>query len=148
MSSRNELPPITSPMSFHESMLMAKALMVPPYRPISSTTSFTLGSSGSRSSTGGNSPAATSSASIGASLYLPVLMVAVVEADSSSVPPATANAATSSESTTLSASDFLTISYSFWPLMHGLADMVRIVEPPRPAVKSVKDARSDGVSAG
>ena len=44
---------------------------VPPYWPTSSTGSITSGDAGRRSSTGGRSPAATFSASMGASLYFP-----------------------------------------------------------------------------
>jgi len=49
--------------------LVAPRCQTPPYWPISSTTSSTRGSLGKRSSTGGSDPAATISASAGASAY-------------------------------------------------------------------------------
>ena len=65
----------------------AKVVAVPPYFPISGGVR-TSGSIGSRSSTGGRSPLATSAASIGDSLYLDSPIVVVVVAAASSVPPA------------------------------------------------------------
>ena len=47
---------------------MEKEFSVPPYFPTASSGSNSAGTSGSLSSTGGSSPAATSAASIGASL--------------------------------------------------------------------------------
>ena len=55
---------LTSPRS---AMVRMPWRQVPPYLPMRSTGVTTSGSSGSRSSTGGNSPAATRAASIGAS---------------------------------------------------------------------------------
>ena len=57
----------SQPLSFWLSTMR----QVPPYWPTSSTGSITSGDAGRRSSTGGNSPAATFSASMGASAYWP-----------------------------------------------------------------------------
>ena len=66
-----------SPMSFSGPHLSASPnqarCQVPPYSPISSTGSTTIGSSGSLSSTGGSSPAATIVLKIGASLNFSIL---------------------------------------------------------------------------
>ena len=52
----------------HAQALVTPMVSVPPYWPTSSSGVITTGSGGSRSSTGGSSPAATLAANIGASL--------------------------------------------------------------------------------
>ena len=83
-------------MSCQGQLSSANTRTVPPYVPTSSIGVRTDGFSGSRSSTGGNSPAATRAASIGASPYLPVRSAVVVAAPEpaapeSLVPPANAS---------------------------------------------------------
>ena len=69
---------------------------VPPYWPISSSGSITIGLAGSRSSTGGMSPLATISASIGASLYCDAGIAASPLSDAAGASAAGASAAGSS----------------------------------------------------
>ena len=100
---------------------------VPPYWPTSSTGSITSGDAGRRSSTGGSSPAATFSASMGASAYLPAGAAGWAAAGAASsagcagaAAGAPLQAASRSSATTLTASTILKRVLILSPSLFGI----------------------------